>query len=218
MISAITPFTLFTTIHSAPFGTLTSTLTHTLQVCTHQHTHTLRESRTPFPLTHYSLQYAWPPYPLSQCRNNLSVRCFVKGQRLFTLSQTRVVVGMLNLAMEMTVMMRRIWPGKWGLWLMNGQICFLKCDVLPRVQDCYWQVLLSLIMTKLFSFQINRTKDQTGRKLSAFSQWSHRNSSTATQVGRGRSSLHNNKVSFFLASAYWTVEEERCAVNRNLRW
>lgn len=45
-----------------------------------------REKSSSFPLTHYSLQYAWPTLPLSQRRNNLSVICFIRDLRLVILS------------------------------------------------------------------------------------------------------------------------------------
>lgn len=69
---------------------------HRTKLCltkSNTHTHKHMMSRSPFPLTDPSAQYTWPALPLSKCRNNLRVRCFVREIKLFTVIDCGVQMG-----------------------------------------------------------------------------------------------------------------------------
>lgn len=97
---------------------------------------------------HHSIQYAWPALPLSQSRNNLSVRCFTWEQELLTVvdrssdwrsGESAKFSTCENYNSDGGDLTR----GKWGPWLMVVQVSFLKCDR-------YSKVLLSQLMTSSF--------------------------------------------------------------------
>lgn len=180
----------------------------------------IRERRAPFSMTHHSPQYAWPDMPLSQTRNNLSVRCFVREQKLFTVTDCRVqmavTVRVLNLdtVWKLQQMMGEIWLGEWGMWLMVVQVSFLKCDMLSQFRDRYSKVLLSQLMTssfqgnKLYSlpFRSTEQKARLRGKLSVFFFYNkptgnHRPLTDASQVVlSGKSKFTTQLYNLFLFS------------------
>lgn len=126
-----------------------------------------------------SLQYSAAAQPLSQTRNNVSVRCFVRDLKLLTVTDYWVQRGVKGTELNLeTVWKLQIWRGEWGwewsLWLVVVRVSFLKCDALSQLQDHYRNVLLSRLT--LSSFKVNQlySPDRRGEKPSA----AHRKSSS----------------------------------------
>lgn len=90
-----------------------------------------------------SLQYSAPAQPLSQTRNNVSVRCFVMDLKLLTVTDYWVQRGVEGTELNLeTVRKLQICRRKMRPVTRGCSVQLFKMWALSQLQDCYNNVLL----------------------------------------------------------------------------
>lgn len=153
-----------------------------------------------------SLQYSAPAQPLSQTRNNVSVRCFVRDLKLLTVTDYWVQRGAEGTELNLeTVRKLQIWRGKMRPVTRGCSVQLFKMWALSQLQDCYSNVLSSRCHHLKTSFIL---QTGGGKKSSA----AHRKSSTTFCYFSDRIEKVFNHIARSFSSTRH-MDEEGCAIS-----